>query len=308
MSSGEVEHRPAFRSACGSVAPTPARQSTVSPVAGYRHAASADGPDTAPGGGWSAPYGALMANPQWTDLAALPGVSDAVEGTRAAIMALRRHPANRKEWPRTAAAASIRAARASAALDGAPLVLEPDSVVIGDPILAGAVRAGSAIGSLASVWPRSPLQALARLHTLAAADLVQPDQLGRPRVDDASLGPGLARFAELVTSNPWPAPVQVAVVHGQLLTLAPFGAADGVVARAAARLSMISTGLDPAGLSVPEAAHLRSGMRYPQLAARFATGRPADLTEWILEVCRCLIAGAREGVSIADAAVDGAKG
>jgi len=249
-----------------------------------------------------------MANPQWTDLAALPGVSDAVERARLAIMALRRHPANRKGWPRTAAAASIRAARASAALDGAPLALELDSAVVTDPILAGAVRVGSAIATMATVWPRSPLQVLARLHTLAAADLIQPDELGRPRVDDPTVSPGLARFAELVTGNRWPAPVQVAVVHGQLLTLAPFGAANGVVARAAARLSMISTGLDPAGLGVPEAAHLRSGTRYPELAARFAAGRPADLTEWILEVCRCLTAGAREGISIADAAVNGAVG
>ena len=275
-------------------------------MGGYRYAASVDGPDTALGGSWSAPYGAPMANPQWTDLAALPGVGNAVEGARAAIMALRRHPANRKGWPRTAAAASIRAARASAALDGAPLTLEPGSAVVTDPILAGAVRAGSAIGSMATVWSRSPLQVLARLHTLAAADLVPPDELGRPRVGDARVGPGLARFAELVTGNPWPAPVQVAVVHGQLLALAPFGAADGVVARAAARLSMISTGLDPAGLGVPEAAHLRAGTRYPELAARFASNRQDDQTEWIIEVCHCLTAGAREGVSIADAALNDA--
>jgi hypothetical protein len=247
-----------------------------------------------------------MANPQWTDLAELPGVRGAVEQTRSAITALRRHPANRKGWPRTAAAASIRAARASAALDGARLALEPDATIVTDPVLAGALRAGSAIGSMATVWSRSPLQVLARLHTLAAADLVGPDQLGRPRVDDPRVGAGLAGFAELVTSNPWPAPVQVAVVHGRLLSLAPFGAADGVVARAAARLSMITSGLDPAGLGVPEAAHLRAGQRYQQLAAGFGAGRQSDVTEWIIEICRCLTSGAREGVSIADAAVDGA--
>ncbi|MEP6563166.1 MAG: oxidoreductase [Nakamurella sp.] len=245
-----------------------------------------------------------MANSQWTDLGGLPGVSDAVEGCRVAITALRRHPANRKGWPRTAAAASIRAARASAALDGAPLILEQGVAAVTEPILAGALRAGSAIGAMAGVWPRSPLQVLARLHTLAAADLVPPDELGRPRMDDATIGPALAGLAELVTNNPWPAPVQVAVVHGELLGLAPFGSANGVVARAAARLTMIATGLDPAGLGVPEAAHLRSGERYRDLAEGFAAGGLDGVDDWILEVCRCLVAGVREGVSIADGALE----
>jgi len=41
-----------------------------------------------------------------------------------------------------------------------------------------------------------------------------------------------------------PAPVLVAVVHGELLALAPFGSADGVVARAAARLTAIKKDSD----------------------------------------------------------------
>lgn len=228
-------------------------------------------------------------------------VGEAVETVRTAITSLRRHPANRTGWPRTAAAASVRAARASAALDGAPLAVDQESDVVADPILAGALRAGAAIGSLTTVWPRAPLQALAKLHALAAADLVQADRLGRPRAP--AVGNGLATLADQVTTATWPAPVQVALVHGQLLVLAPFGPADGVVARAAARLTMIASGLDPMGLTVPEVAHLRAGSAYRKLSDEYATGEPDAVLRWVLEVCRCLTVGAREGLSIADAAL-----
>ena len=230
-----------------------------------------------------------------------PELISGVERVRSAITALRRHPSNRTGWPRTAAAASVRAARASAALDGAPLALDLDAASVADPVLAGALRVAAAIGSLSAVWARAPMQALAKLHTLAAADLVPPDDLGRPRSAPA-VGGRLAGLAELATSDRWPAPVQIALVHGEVLAIAPFGVADGVVARAAARLTMISTGLDPAGLGVPEVAHLRSGPRYREFAAGYRTGAPAAVDEWINEVCRCLVLGAKEGVSIADSA------
>jgi hypothetical protein len=139
------------------------------------------------------------------------------------------------------------------------------------------------------------------LHVLAAADLVAPDLLGRPRPDPA-IGPRLAALADVVAAAPWPAPVVVAVVHGELLALQPFGSADGVVARAAGRLAMMSSGLDPDGLGVPEVAYLRSGPRYRRAAQEFGSGETGGVTAWLLQVCDALIAGAREGGSIADAA------
>jgi len=244
-----------------------------------------------------------MAYPVWDDLPWSAGLPAAVEDVRTAITGLRRHPANRTGWPRTAAAASVRAARASAALDGAPLMLDAQAEVVTDPVVAGALRVAAGIGSLTAIWARSPLQALARLHTLAAADLVGPADLGRPRARDPGVGARLAGLAQLISAASWPAPVQVAVVHGELLATAPFGSADGVVARGAARLTMMSTALDPAGLAVPEVAHLRSGARYWELIDELGTGRASAAGGWVLEVCRCLVAGAREGMSIADAAV-----
>src|SRR6478735_3270202 len=79
-------------------------------------------------------------------------LASGVEQVRSAINALRGHPSNRTGWPRTAAAASVRAARASAAMDGAPLALDPDAESVADPVLAGALRVAAAIGSLSAVW------------------------------------------------------------------------------------------------------------------------------------------------------------
>jgi len=250
----------------------------------------------------------------WPDLTALPGVSDAVEESRAAIAELRRHPANRRGWPKSAAAAGVRAARASAALDGGTQLLDREAEAITDPILAGSMRCHASIVNLAAVWQRAPLQALARLHTLAAADIESGDALGRPRhLDPAAdtsvadsvppevVGPRLAALANMVTRAPWPAPVITAIVHAEVLSLRPFRSANGVIARAAARLTMISRGLDSQSLSVPEVGHLRRERSYRECANGYATGDPAAVAQWIVHVCTALTAGAKEGRSIADA-------
>ena len=232
-------------------------------------------------------------------LTALPGVRESAERVRDALVALHNHPVNRRGWPATAAEAQLRAARASAALDGA--VLAPVEDVATDPVLAGAVRVAEETGRLLPVWRTAPRQALARLHMLAAADLVPDSQLGRPRGDAATSG-RLALLADLLGGGTdAPAPVVVAVVHGELLGLAPFGSADGVVARAAARLVAVTTGLDPRGLAVPEVGHLRREREYRAVAAAFAEGGAEGVAGWVLHCCAQWEAGAREGRSIAEA-------
>jgi hypothetical protein len=245
--------------------------------------------------------------PRTTDplapLAGLPGVAGAVARARAALVAVHNHPVNRRGWPATSAEAGLRAARASAALDGA--ALEPTGDVVADPVLAGAVRVAEESGRLLGAWRTSPLQALARLHVLAAAGLVPERALGRPRPDD-DVPARLALLADLLTGGTSaPAPVLVAVVHGELLALAPFGSADGVVARAAARLAGITTGLDPKGLAVPEVGHLRREREYRAAAAAFAGGTAEGVAGWLRHCCAQWEAGAREGRSIADARTGG---
>jgi len=242
----------------------------------------------------------VSAGPLSDALSALPGVADAVERARTAIAAVQLHPANRRGWARSAAVASIRAARASAALAGGSPVLDPDATAVADPVLAGALRAGAAVGRLVPVWERAPLQALATLHRLAVADLPAGAAPGRPVSPSAA--DRLARLGSVILGSSSPGPVLAAVVHAELLTLRPFGSADGVVARCATRLTLISTGLDPKALTVPEVGYLRAGSRYIDLAARFVSGAPADVGTWLTAHCEWLVAGAREAMSIADVA------
>ncbi|MCP2319732.1 hypothetical protein APR12_005101 [Nocardia amikacinitolerans] len=236
----------------------------------------------------------------------LSGVRDAADRARDALAAVHRHKSNRRGWPTTAAEAAVRAARSSAAIDGGSTDLPADGRVE-DPILAGSLRVGQALDgdalrNLTSTWQRAPLQALARLHLLAAADLVSDEELlGRPRTD-----PGVAErldlLAQTVLTTKAPAPVVAAVVHGELLALRPFGTADGIVARAASRLVSVARGLDPHSLGVPEVFWLRRKQAYDAAAAEFGTGRPDAVGGWVIFCCGALEDGAREATSIADAA------
>lgn len=237
----------------------------------------------------------------------LPGVPDAVRSAREAIDEVHEHPANRRGWPTTAAEASVRAARASAALAGGAAEI-PEGGEVTDPLLAGSLRAAEALGPLLPTWQRAPMQALARLHVLAAADLVGPDEqerLGRPHATQ-EVSTRLDLLAHLVadasgrSQGVVPGPVQAAVVHGELLALEPFAEANGVIARAAARLCVIGTGLDPKGLVVPEVSYFRRQDEYATSAEGFASGRAEGVAAWIVFCCGALQAGAREAKSIAD--------
>lgn len=237
-------------------------------------------------------------------LAELPGVAEACAEASDALGRAHRHRANLRGWPANAAEAGLRAARASSVLDGGSLQLSEEGP---DPILAGALRVAESLEggatSLVGVWQRAPMQAIARLHALAAADIADDDHLGRPRAD-ADVGRRLELLAAIVTGGTnVPAPVLAAVVHGELLTLAPFGSADGVVARAVSRLVTISTGLDPHGLGVPEVYWMRQSGDYRAAARGFASGTPDGLTAWVLMSSRALHAGAREALSIAQGSV-----
>lgn len=235
----------------------------------------------------------------------LPGVADAAEAARVALGKAHRHRTNLRGWPVSAAESAVRGARASSMLDGGGSQLDAASGSQ-DPILAGALRVGQALeggtSGLIGVWQRAPLQALAKLHSLAAADLVSDDELGRPRAKPEVVG-RLDLMTRLVTgTTSVPAPVLAGVSHGELLALNAFGSADGVVARAVSRLVTMSTGLDPHGLGVPEVYWLRRADEYRAAAAGFSTGEPDGVASWLLMSCAALEDGAREALSIAEAA------
>lgn len=240
-------------------------------------------------------------------LVELPGVAAASDQAREALGRAHRHRANLRRWPVTAAEAALRSARASAVLDGGGHRLEDAeaaAAAISDPVFAGALRVAQALEggetNVVGVWQRAPLQALARLHMLAAADRVDESRLGRPR-PDADVGPRLELLAQIVSGGTTaPAPVVAAVAHGELLTLKPFGTADGVVARAVSRLVTIATGLDPHGLGVPEVGWMRRAADYREAAAGFASGTPDGMASWLVLCCRAMRTGAQEALTIAD--------
>jgi hypothetical protein len=204
------------------------------------------------------------------------------------------------------AESALRGAWASAWLAGSRVEL--DAVRSGsagtDPNVQGALRATGAVGTLADTWTRAPRQALARLHALAAADLVDTDVLGRPR-ESAEVAARLDTLAAVLSATDAPALVVAAVVHGEIVTLDAFPPVSGVVARVAVRLTLVERGLDPKSLVVVEAGHRDQATAYTRAQAAYASGTPEGLAEWIAHCCFAVEAGARESLAICAALVRG---
>ncbi|WDZ86362.1 oxidoreductase [Micromonospora cathayae] len=215
-------------------------------------------------------------------LLTLADVAPAVERARDQVDQALRHRALRRHGGQVAAEVSLRSAVASAALEG--YAHERESVRAGtvtDPVLQGALRVAGALPGLTELWPKAPRQVLAKLHVLAARDVVPEAELGRP-VADPVVGARLDGLAGLVAGGTSvPPPLLAAVVHGELLALRPFAGPSGVVARAAARLVLLSTGFDPRGLLAMDVGHREREPEYVGAAGAFATGTPDGLRSWL---------------------------
>ena len=271
-------------------------------------------------------------------VAALPEVPEALAAARDALDRLTGARFLRRFAGEVAAETAVRAARASAALEGAELDLDDvrrlaRAAAAGDPpgraalgaeaLVGGALRVAAELSALAPTWRRAPQQVLARLHVLAAADLLPEDALGRPRAGRAEedpLGLGAAPPPPVVTARlgglgrlvagPTRAPALVvaAVVHGELLTLRPFAAGNGVVARAAARLVLVSRGADPTGLCALEGGHLRLGAgAYARAAAGYSSGGAEGVAGWVRHCAEAVRLGAQDGLAVGEALVRGQR-
>ena len=235
----------------------------------------------------------------------LPGVADALDAARQAVDRLLRHRVLRRQSAAVSSESALRGARASAALEGADVPLaELRAGDISDPVAQGALRVSAGLGGLVPVWERAPLQAVARLHVLAAAGTVPDGQLGRPAAAQ-STGRLTSLGRLLVEGRNTPGILLSAVVHGELATLAPFGSADGVVARAAARLTLITRGVDPKSVSVPEVGHLEYAADYRTALASYASGEPAGIASWLRHCGTAVGFGAQEGLAICEAVLRG---
>jgi hypothetical protein len=221
----------------------------------------------------------------------LPGVREAVDASRAAVDRLLKERVLQTRRREVRTEALRRAAVATTALDG-------DGASDPSDASPGALRMLREVRGMSQVWGRAPLQALARLHTLAAAGAVPDHALGRPE-DDPDTSARLAQLSATVTATRAPGVVVAAVVHGELLALAPFEYGNGLVARAAQRLVLVQRGVDPDALTVPEEGLLRLGRdRYRQAAAAFASGSATGVGEWVTFVAAAVQGGAAVGRQI----------
>lgn len=255
-------------------------------------------------------------------LAALPGVAETLRDARADVDRLLTDRALRRVAAAVSAECALRGARASAALEGHPVELEElRAGRASGAVVQGALRVSAETVRLAETWSRAPRQVLARLHTLAAADAVPPERLGRPRSDrDVSdpldLGPPPeprevrsrleALTALLMADTEAPALAVAAVTHGELLTLRPFGWGDGIVARAAHRLTMVARGLDPSAVVVPEVGFGELGAdAYARALRGYARGTQDGVAAWIQHCAEAVRLSVRDAMAVGTALTRG---
>jgi hypothetical protein len=231
----------------------------------------------------------------------LADVRPALDAARVAVDHAMRHPALRRQGGPVAAELGLRDAVASAALEGQAFDLEAVRTgAIADPIVHGALRVSQALDGLTAQWPRAPRQVLARLHVLAARDVVSADDLGRPNETAAASG-RLDMLAALVAGGTTaPALLVAAVVHGELLALGAFAGPNGLVARGAARLALMSGGFDPRGLVAVDVGHLDRGPEYVGAAGAFATGTPDGVRSWLKHYAAAVTVAAAQITIVGD--------
>ena len=148
-----------------------------------------------------------------------------------------------------------------------------------------------------------PLETLAELHGIVCRGLVEPDVIGRLRSTAQAVHDGAQGRVIFNTPDPetlprllgdleawlrgvsgegsaaYPAPVAAAIVHEVLLQWQPYEAANGRIARVAARMVLRARGVDPHGIAVPERVWAGdAGGYYTEVAATIR--RRGDLGPW----------------------------
>ena len=223
-------------------------------------------------------------------LSALEGVASAMAAARDGIDALLRDRGLRRTAPALTAESLLRGAWASARLDGSTSDLDELRSGAGDAVATAAVRVSAGALALVPVLAHSPLQALARLHTVAGQGELPDEELGRPVR-------GAARLTALgqVLTRPTTAPglLVAAVVHAEVATAAPFASHNGLVARAAERLVLVARGVDPTSLTVPEAGHLGRRDSYEALLEGYAGCGRTGVQAWLRYAAEAYAAGAQ---------------
>lgn len=219
----------------------------------------------------------------------LEGVASAFAATRDGIDTMLRDRGLRVTAPDLTAESLLRGAHASATLEGSVSPMDEVRVGRGDERAQAALRVSVELLGLVPVFSRSPVQALARLHTVAGAGSLPEDDLGRPTDDAAAdrLGVALA-----VLRSGRPALVTAALLHAELACAASFASHNGIVARAAERLVLVGSGVDVKSLVVPEAGHLALRPAYESNLRAYAERGRSGAQAWLLYCAEAYAAGA----------------
>ncbi|MEU9036841.1 oxidoreductase [Streptomyces sp. NPDC048352] len=269
-------------------------------------------------------------------LGSLPGVAESVDSVRKAVDRVYGHRVMRRRSGEITSEAALRGARGSAALSGADWALEEvrrrtDFGAEDEARTVGAaLRLTAEAGQLLSIWRQSPLRVLARLHLVACGSAGPGgagegvgDVVGRPRlageqVDEPLVSlplpsaeevagrlDGLSRL--IIAGGSAPALITAAVVHGELLALRPFASYNGLVARAAERIVLINSGLDPKAICPAEVGHAEQGAEaYLKAFEGYVSGTAEGMAAWIAHCGRSIELGVRESTAVCEALQRGA--
>lgn len=212
--------------------------------------------------------------------AILEGVPSSFQSTRDSIDAVLRDRGLRKSTPEHTARSLLLGAWASATLEGSSFDLDDLSAGGGDATAQAAVRLSTQLLGLLPMWRTSPVQALARIHAIAAAGSVADSELGRP------VNPvGVERLQNLgdmlKQKTEAPALIVAALTHAEIIAAGAFISHNAVVARAAERLLFVDRGIDPASVTVPEVGHVMDSAGYFAALKAYET-QATGVHQWLL--------------------------
>lgn len=223
-------------------------------------------------------------------VARLEGVPSAYAAARDGIDSLLRDRGLRRSSPDLTTESLLLGAAASAALAGSRYDLEGLREGTGDPLALAVARMSTELLGLVPMWAKAPLQVLARLHTLVGAGSVPREHLGRPTDPE-----GARRLGSLAQSvlRPTQAPglLVAATVHAEIVAADAFAAHNAVVARAAERIVLVSKGVDPPSVTVPEAGHRAHRDAYVPALSAYRSGGTAGVQQWLLHAAEAYAAG-----------------
>lgn len=223
----------------------------------------------------------LVVSDPLADLARLEGVPSAVAAALDSVDAVLRDRGLRVLSADAVADSLLLGARASARLSGE-----------GERWLPGAVRLSAELLALSGTLRVAPAQALARAHLLVARGEVPDDELGRVR-SDASVTERMAGVTALLTGDSAASSVVLgAVVHAELASVAPFGSADDLVARAAEHMVLVSGGVDPRAAIPVEAGHAAMATAYRSALDGYAEGSLSAVRGWLVHCATAISRGA----------------